>query len=77
VGELDEVGAEGAPLEEVTADEDVVDAGLDDGVHRLDEGPAEGPAPVLRYRERDAPPYVGIGKDREPHRESVITETSL
>lgn len=67
MGELDEVGAEGAPLEEVAADEDVVDAGLDDGVHRLGEGPAEGPAPVLGYREGDAAPYVGVGEDCEPH----------
>ena len=58
--------AEGAPLEEAPADKDVVDARLDDGVHRQGEGPAEGPAPVLRYREGDAAPDVGVGEDREP-----------
>jgi hypothetical protein len=74
VGELDEVGAEGSPLEEVPADEDVVDPGLDDGVHRLGECLAEGPAPVLCYREGDATPDVGVGEDRKPH---SVTYTGL
>lgn len=65
VGELDEVGAEGAPFEEVTSDEDVVDARLDDGVHGLGEGPAEGSTPVLGYREGDAAPDMGVGEDCE------------
>ena len=49
VGELDEAGAEGAALEEVPADEDVVATDLYYGVNRLPEGLVEGPSPVLGY----------------------------
>ena len=67
VGEPDEVGAEGTALEEVAAEEDVVDARLDDGVHRLGEGDGEGPPPVLGYGEGYAAAYVGVGEDGKPH----------
>jgi hypothetical protein len=44
----------------VVAREDVVAAGLDDGVHGPGEGLAEGPSPVLRYGQGGAASEVGV-----------------
>ena len=44
----------------LVAREDVVAAGLDDGVHGPGEGFAEGPSPVLRYGQGDAASEVGV-----------------
>lgn len=65
MGELDEVWAEGAPLEEVPTEEYVVASCLDDGVHGLREGAGEGLAPVLGDGEGDAAADVGVGEDSE------------
>ncbi len=44
----------------VVAREDVVAAGLDDGIHGPGEGLAEGPSPVLRYGQGGAASEVGV-----------------
>ena len=65
--ELDEARPEGSALEEVSADEDVVDSGFDDGVHSLPEGLGEGSASMLSYGEGYRPPYMGVSQDGEFH----------
>ena len=60
----------------VVAREDVVAAGLDDGVHGPGEGFTEGPSPVLRYGMGDAAANVGVIEDGEPHLWHLVGDSS-